>query len=389
MEKKHYLLEKVLVKQRMNDKSIYKIKDSVDLFLSNDTYIMAYYMNTRQRKSFKVNNETIYLLEMIDGKSTLAEIKVAMNAKYNVNPEFVYKVLEAMIKQRIITEALSDSVIILDQNLIKRYTRQINYFSEFLDSEEEGLRAQQKLIDARVLIFGAGAVGGNIALELAMAGVGNIVLYDFDKVEESDTARHMYYRNKYIGMRKIDALAEALKEINSEIKVEIIFKSMKPNSDVEKLIMSADFIVNTMDEPYIGYTASKISRICIKHKLPHYIAGGFDAHLASTGELIIPYITPCVECYAGYFKETLKNWKPKKHPVNTRYREIGGLSSLSLFSSSYACIEIIKYIAGLISMEDSFKFRGEFLFHDMSLTYLNIKKNPECPVCGGAFLNES
>lgn len=34
-------------------------------------------------------------------------------------------------------------------------------------------------------------------------------------------------------------------------------------------------------------------------------------------------------------------------------------------------------------MQDSFKIRGEFLFHDMSLTYLNVKKNPECPICGG------
>ena len=62
---------------------------------------------------------------------------------------------------------------------------------------------------------------------------------------------------------------------------------------------------------------------------------------------------------------------------------------MSLFSSSYACIEIIKYIAGLVQMEDSYKIRGEFLFHDMSLTYLNVKKNPECPICGRGVKDES
>ena len=61
---------------------------------------------------------------------------------------------------------------------------------------------------------------------------------------------------------------------------------------------------------------------------------------------------------------------------------------MSLFSSSYACIEIIKYITGLVQMEDSYKIRGEFLFHDMSLTYLNVKKNPECPICGGGEKDE-
>ena len=62
---------------------------------------------------------------------------------------------------------------------------------------------------------------------------------------------------------------------------------------------------------------------------------------------------------------------------------------MSLFSSSYACIEIIKYLAGIVPMADSYKVRGEFLFHDMSLTYLHVKKNPNCPICGGKTFNES
>lgn len=388
MGKKHYLLEKKLV-LKMNEKIVFKIKDSVDLFLSNETYIMAYYMNTRRRKSFKVNAETVNLLETIDGQKNVSEIKKIMKTKYDVNPDFVEKVLETMQRNRIITEVYNNLDIIICKKDQERYTRQINYFSEFLGSEKDGLLAQKKLFDSRIIIFGIGAVGGDIAIELAMAGVGNIVLFDFDGVEESDESRHMYYKKKYIGMKKVDALAEELRKINSDLKVEVVCESMKPESNVEKLILSADFIVNTMDEPYIGYTASKISRICVKHKIAHYIAGGFDAHLASTGELIIPYVTPCVECYAEHFKETLKDWKPQKHPVKTRYREIGGLSALSLFSSSYACIEIIKYIAGLVLMENSYKIRGEFLFHDMSLTYLNVEKNPKCPVCGGVFVNES
>ena len=184
-------------------------------------------------------------------------------------------------------------------------------------------------------------------------------------------------------MSKVEALKKELLLINSEIKVESINGFLKPTSDIENLVCNADFIINTLDEPYIGYTASKISRICIKYNKPHYIAGGFDAHLASTGELVIPYITPCVECYANHFKVTLKDWKPKSHPVKERYREIGGLASMSLFSSSYACIEIIKYIAGLIEMTSKYKVRGEFLFHDMSLTYLNVERDPACPICGG------
>ena len=59
----------------MNDTQIYKIKDSVDLFLSGGKYLTIYFMNSRQRKSFKVNDEMIFLLESIDGETPIGKIK--------------------------------------------------------------------------------------------------------------------------------------------------------------------------------------------------------------------------------------------------------------------------------------------------------------------------
>lgn len=366
----------------MNENSIVKIKDSVDLFLSNNRYLLVYYMNTRQKKSFRINAEMIHLLENINGEKTISTLINTMREKYNVAAEYTKQIIEALQKHRIVTEVVTNQSI-LPPDLLLRYSRQINYFSEFLDSEMEGIYAQKKIIDSHILVFGCGAIGGNIALQLAMAGVGHLTLFDNDTVESSDIARHMFYKKDYEKSDKIDALKKELLSINSSIHVDIINSYLNPTTNIDTLIKNSTFVVNTLDEPYIGYTASKISRICVKYKIPHYIAGGFDAHLASTGELIIPYVTPCVECYATHFKKVLKNWKPRKHPVSTRYTEIGGLACLSLFSSSYACIEIIKYIAGLVDMSKNYKVRGEFLFHDMSLTYLNVEKNPNCPICGG------
>lgn len=364
------------------DSIILKVKDSVDLFLCDETYIMAYYMNTRQKKTFKVNKELITLLEIIDGKKSLSDIHKIMNNLYGIEYNSVDAVINSMIENRIITVVNRNHDILLQED-IERYDRQINYFTEFLDSEEEGLRAQKRIMDSKILIFGCGATGGDIALELVMAGVQNITLYDYDTVENSDVSRHMYFTDKDIGKIKVDALKKQLELINSKVNITCISQSMKPDTNICDLIKKQDFVVNTLDEPYIGYTSSKISRICVQYSIPHFIGGGFDAHLASTGEIIIPYITPCVECYATHFKEKLKNWKPKKHPVKTRYTEIGGLASMSLFSASFAAIEIIKYIAGLTETKNSFKVRGELLFTDMSLTYLKVSKNPNYPICGG------
>ena len=360
---------------------IFKVKDSVDLFLSDEKYIMAYYMNSRQRKSFRVNKEMIHFLEILDGEKTVSEIELIMQEDYDVDIASVQDVIECLENNRIITEVYKEDDILTFEEQ-KRYARQINYFTEFLGGEREGILAQKKVMDSHIIIFGCGAIGGGIAIELAMAGVNRFTLYDFDLVEKSDISRHIYYSEKVLGMPKVEALKNAILSINPNCCIECLNMSMRPNDDIEKIIVSGSFIVNTLDEPYIGYTSSKISRICVKHKLPHFIAGGFDAHLASTGELIIPYVTPCVECYSGYFKEKLKGWKPKKHPVKTRYMEIGGLASMSLFSVSYATIEILKYIANLVDVKEVYKVRGELLFQDLSLTYLNVNKNPECPVCG-------
>ena len=175
----------------MNKKTVVKIKDSVDIFLSNECYLMIYYMNSRQRKSFRVNKEMIHLLETIDGKKTMDEIASIMAEKWGIDFECTNQIMDVLQKNRIITEVVSHQDI-LSEKLIKRYTRQINYFSEFLGSELEGLEAQRKLMDSKIIIFGCGAVGGNIAMQLVMAGVGHIILFDCDHNAPSDISRHMY-----------------------------------------------------------------------------------------------------------------------------------------------------------------------------------------------------
>ncbi|KAA1042306.1 ThiF family adenylyltransferase [Macrococcus equipercicus] len=353
---------------------IFKIKDSVDLYLTDDI-ITAYFINTRIQKRFKVNNKVIEILENIHGKSSVREIAALVNIEESV----VAKLCNELLKKKIIV-AVKERQTVLTEKEIVRYDRQLNYFMEFLETNEEVMLAQKKIKETRFLIFGAGAIGGNIAIQLVMAGSENIVIYDYDIVQDSDITRHLYFDWKDIGKLKVDSLKHKLLKINKNVNVETINELMNPTSDIEKYINEATFVINTLDEPYIGYTSAKISRVCTLLNIPHYIGGGFDAHLASTGELIIPGVTPCVECYTTHFKEALKGWKPKPHPVLNRHEEIGGLSSMTLFSSSIAVIEIIKYITNIVD-KDSYKTRGELIFKNLDLTYITLEKNPECKIC--------
>lgn len=365
----------------MNINRIFKIRDSVDLYLSNNEMLTIYFMNTRLRKQFRVSEIIIKIIELIDGEKTISciqnELEKEMNSKINIGN--IVTVFEKLIKLNVIVEKKNNCN---DNDLINRYDRQINFFGDFINGSEESIKAQKKLRESKILVLGCGAIGGDIAIQLAMCGVENFILYDFDIVEKSDVARHMYYKEKYLGMKKIEALEDYLYSINKNIKLEKVDDVLTPNKNIEKLIDSSSFVINTTDEPYIGYTSMKISRYCTLKKKAHFIGGGFDAHLASSGELIIPGITPCVDCYARHFKEVLSGWKPKEHPIKDRYLEIGGMSSLSLFSASYAAIEILKYICGLINIKEYKNTRGEFLFHTMYITYLDVVKDKKCKVCG-------
>lgn len=364
----------------LNEATIFKVKDSIDLFLTDDAYITAYYMNSRKRRTFRVSPETVSLLEHVDGKRTTSELRRLMLVEFAASPKSTDRTLELLQASRIITDVQDNNILCRDD--LERYARQVNYLSEFFEDEADGMRVQRRISSSRVVIFGCGAVGGDIALELAMAGVRNLVLVDYDVVERSDVSRHLFFDLRDIGLSKVESLRKKISEIDPAISVKAISEAVRPEGNIESVIEGCDFVVNTMDEPYIGYTSAKISRICVKHDKPHYIAGGFDAHLASTGELVIPFVTPCVECYARYFKKRLKDWKPSPHPVENRAFEIGGLSPMSLFSASFAAIEIVKYLSGIVDMENSYKPRGEWLFDGMTLDYLDVKRDPECPVCG-------
>ena len=128
----------------MNSTTIFKIKDSVDLFLSNEKYIMAYFMNSRQRKSFRVNDDMLRLFELIDGKKDVLTLQNIMYNKFEIAPQSTINILGVLLKNKIISEVLIKQDI-LPSAIVDRYSRQINYFSEFLEGEIDGIKAQKKL----------------------------------------------------------------------------------------------------------------------------------------------------------------------------------------------------------------------------------------------------
>ena len=102
-----------------------------------------------------------------------------------------------------------------------------------------------------------------------------------------------------------------LSRINSNLNVIGYEEKLIPSTDLSQWIDSdASLIINSCDEPYIGHTSLKVGRFAAERNIPFYVAGGFDAHLMSSGELIYPPLTPCIDCAQKTFTKSLEGWKP-------------------------------------------------------------------------------
>lgn len=122
-----------------------------------------------------------------------------------------------------------------------RYARQIAV-------PEIGKRGQTKLLESKVLVIGAGALGSMVAMQLAGAGVGTIGICDFDKVDISNLQRQFFFTTSEAGESKVDLLSQRLAGLNPDSDVRVYKEFMTPHK-AENIFPEYDFIVDATDNP--------------------------------------------------------------------------------------------------------------------------------------------
>lgn len=155
----------------------------------------------------------------------------------------------------------------MDSEERRRYSRQIAV-------DGIGESGQEKLLSAKVMIVGCGALGSMVAMQLAGAGVGNITIADFDTIDISNLQRQFFYSTGNAGKKKSEMLAERMKELNPAISVEIVDKLIT-ESNATDYFKDKDFIVDATDN-----SASKvlIDKICGMLAKPCCIGGVAGMH---------------------------------------------------------------------------------------------------------------
>lgn len=142
---------------------------------------------------------------------------------------------------------------------------------------EIGIAGQQRLAHSTVLIVGCGALGSPVAMYLAGAGVGNLVIADFDTVDESNLHRQVFYRESDVGKFKAELLKERILELNSRCRVEV-WKKMVTRKMLEDSPLVFDCIVDAADNPSTTYM---LDSFCKTRSIPFSTAGvsGWQAQI--------------------------------------------------------------------------------------------------------------
>ncbi len=242
---------------------------------------------------------------------------------------------------------------------------QLERYSRHIILKEIGVKGQKKLLNARVLIIGAGGLGAPAALYLAAAGVGTIGIADADVVDLSNLQRQVIHTTEDIGKKKVDSAAETMRRINPDITVNTYYEYVS-SANILKLIEDYDFILDGTDNFPAKFL---INDACVMAKKPFSHAGiiRFKGQLTT----VIPGVSPCYRCI---FRNP-----PPKDAVPT-CKQAGVIGAMGGVIGSLQAMEAIKYITGAGEL-----LTGYLLTYDaLTMEFRKIKLPPRgkgCAVC--------
>jgi molybdopterin/thiamine biosynthesis adenylyltransferase/rhodanese-related sulfurtransferase len=237
-------------------------------------------------------------------------------------------------------------------------------YSRHMLVPEIGAEGQQKMLDAKVLLLGAGGLGSPTALYLAAAGIGTIGIVDDDVVDLSNLQRQVIHTTDRIGQPKVDSAQESMNAINPDVNV-VKYETRLDASNIMEIIEGYDVIVDGVDNFPTRYLLNDAS---VRLKIPVVSASilGFDGQLS----VFAPYDGPCYRCLYPV---------PPPAELAPSCGANGVLGVLPGTMGLLQATEVIKLIVGAGE-----PLIGRLLLYEAlgaTFTELKVRRDPECAIC--------
>jgi molybdopterin/thiamine biosynthesis adenylyltransferase/rhodanese-related sulfurtransferase len=237
-------------------------------------------------------------------------------------------------------------------------------YSRHMLLPEVGPEGQQKLLQSKVLLLGAGGLGAPVALYLAAAGIGTLGIVDDDIVDSSNLQRQVIHSTETVGEPKVESAKQAIQKLNPD--VDVVTYNTRLNADnIMEIIDGYDIIVDGVDNFPTRYLLNDAT---VRLKIPVVSA----SILAFDGQLTVfkPYDGPCYRCLYPV---------PPPAELAPSCGENGVLGVLPGTMGLLQATEVIKMILGIGE-----PLVGRLMLYDAlaeEFTNLKIRRDPECPIC--------
>ena len=237
-------------------------------------------------------------------------------------------------------------------------------YSRHLLVPEIGLEGQTKLLEAKVLLLGAGGLGSPTALYLAAAGVGTLGVVDDDDVDLSNLQRQVIHTTDRIGVPKVDSAEQSITAINPDVKV-VKYKTRLDASNIMEIIDGYDVIVDGVDNFPTRYLLNDAT---VRLGIPVVSASilGFDGQLS----VFKPHDGPCYRCLYPV---------PPPAELAPSCGANGVLGVLPGTMGLLQATEVVKLVTGAGE-----PLVGRLLLYEAlgaTFTELKVRRDPECPIC--------
>jgi molybdopterin/thiamine biosynthesis adenylyltransferase/rhodanese-related sulfurtransferase len=239
-------------------------------------------------------------------------------------------------------------------------------YSRHLLIPEVGEEGQQKLLDSRVLLIGAGGLGSPAGLYLAAAGVGTIGIVDDDAVDETNLQRQIVHSTERLGDAKADSAKRTLEALNPDVSVKV-FKERLTSDNVDRILGEGwDVIVDGADNFPTRYLLNDAS---VWHRIP--VVHGSIFRFEGQATVFKPHEGPCYRCLFP---------QPPPPELAPSCAEGGVLGVLPGVIGSLQTNEALKLALGI-----GHPLVGRLLIFEAlegTFTEIALRRDPECPVCG-------
>lgn len=275
-------------------------------------------------------------------------------------------------------ERLRDSALLMSSSDVTssgRYSRNSLFFSLMGDAQPS--RSQRRLGESTVAVIGCGGIGNAVALQLATAGVGRMILVDFDTIELSNLTRQFIFKEQHVGQKKIEVIARELSERNSEVEISTLELDLNEQTATSSL-PSADLWVLSADSP--SELLFWVNRESVRRNVP-YINVGYCADIAIWGPLVVPHQTGCHECSNFYasFQTQEDSFTDLLKKVNARHRPASS-GPINQLAAALAARDIMNFLTGVGEVH-SLNQRLGFHSHSLEIQKQNFSRSLSCEVC--------